>query len=148
MKSLIALIIALVTAQGCTSTSEKASLSNSADTQTISNPENLAELIARGKQQFIHCNTCHVVDTAQPPPSGVILGPHLESIVGRPAASVAGFPYSAELQALNLVWDEATLDEWLRAPQTMVPGMCMPFMGLSKSEARKALIAYLAEPTT
>jgi cytochrome c len=105
-----------------------------------------SRLIARGRSQFLHCNSCHVTDANAPPPFGDSLGPHLENIVGRPSGSVEGFDYSAELMALNLVWDETTLDEWLQRPQAEVPGLCEPFMGMANAEHRKALIAYLKNP--
>ena len=94
----------------------------------------------------MHCNSCHEIDAAAPPPFGDSLGPHLEQIVGRESASVEGFAYTEELQALDLVWDEETLDLWLQQPQALVPAMCEPFMGIAKPEHRKALIAYLKNP--
>ena len=109
-------------------------------------PADEARLIRKGRSQFLHCNSCHVVDADAPPPFGDSLGPHLENIVGRPSASVAGFEYTEELQALNIVWDEQTLDEWLQQPQALVPGLCEPFMGMARPEHRKALIAYLKHP--
>jgi cytochrome c len=113
---------------------------------TPDKPAEESRLIARGRSQFLHCNSCHVTDANAPPPFGDSLGPHLESIVGRPSASVEGFAYTKELQALDIVWDEATLDEWLQRPQAEVPGLCEPFMGMAKAEHRKALIAYLKNP--
>ena len=103
-------------------------------------------LVARGRSQFLHCNSCHVIDADAPPPFGDSLGPHLENIVGRKSASVEGFDYTEELKALNLVWDEQTLDQWLQEPQADVPGLCEPFMGMAKPEHRRALIAYLKNP--
>ena len=84
--------------------------------------------------------------TSAPPPFGDSLGPHLENIVGRASASVEGFAYSEKLQALDIVWDEETLDQWLQHPETIVPGMREPFTGIDNPEQRKALIAYLKNP--
>ena len=94
----------------------------------------------------MHCNSCHVVDSAAPPPFGDSLGPHLEGIVGRRSASVEGFDYVEEVRALDLVWDEATLDQWLREPLAIAPAMCEPFTGMANPEHRQALIAYLRNP--
>ncbi len=88
-----------------------------------------------------------MVDADAPPPFGDDLGPHLENIVGRPAASVDGFEYSEEMRALDVVWDEATLDDWLKQPQALVPDLCMPFLGIANPEHRRALIAYLSNPS-
>lgn len=95
-----------------------------------------------GKRHFIRCIACHSVSaTARP-----MTGPHLEGIVGRPAASLAGFAYSDALRARPFVWDEARLDRFLKSPQTDIPGLCLPFTGLPRAEDRAALIAYLKDP--
>ncbi|GEM_PF-746737 len=100
-----------------------------------------------GRKQFIRCASCHAM-SADAQPRGAIadVGPHLEGIVGRPLAAVAGFPYSDALREGDFVWDEEMLDRWLTRPQDLVPGMCMPFMGLSRADLREALIAYLKNP--
>jgi cytochrome c len=108
--------------------------------------EQQQRLVKKGRSQFLHCNSCHEVDAAAPPPVGDSLGPHLENIVGRPSASVDDFAYTEALLALDLVWDEETLDLWLQQPQALVPAMCEPFMGIANPEHRKALIAYLKNP--
>jgi cytochrome c len=103
-------------------------------------------LAAKGRSQFLRCNSCHVVDATAPPPFGGSLGPHLEHIVGRRSASVEDFAYTEQLRALDLVWDEETLDKWLQQPHETVPGMCETFDGMANAEQRMALIAYLKNP--
>lgn len=144
MWNLVLLIFAmLLAAAGCSSVR---STSPSPGTENVSAGEVQQRLVAKGRSQFLHCNSCHVVDAAAPPPFGDSLGPHLEHIVGRASASVEGFAYSEALQALDRVWDEETLDQWLQQPDTLVPGMCEPFTGIENPEKRKALIAYLKNP--
>lgn len=141
---LILLIFAMVfAAAGCSSVR---ATSASPDAPVVSAGEAQQRLVARGRSQFLHCNSCHVLDAAAPPPFGDSLGPHLEHIVGRASASVEGFAYTEALQALELVWDEETLDQWLQNPEAMLPGMCEPFTGIENPEQRKALIAYLQNP--
>jgi cytochrome c len=48
---------------------------------------------ARGAQVFERCAMCHSADKA----AGNGLGPNLFGVVGRKAASLPNFPYSAEL---------------------------------------------------
>ena len=142
--NLVVLISAILfAAAGCSSVGSTSPLPG---TPIASAGEAQQQLAAKGRSQFLHCNSCHVLDAAAPPPFGDSLGPHLERIVGRPSASVEGFAYTEKLQALDLVWDEETLDQWLQQPQAMVPGMCEPFMGMANPEHRKALIAYLQNP--
>ena len=82
------------------------------------------------------------VDTAP------LAGPHLAELIGRRAGSLEDFAYTEQLHDQDLVWDESTLDEWLRAPHDLYPGMCMPFMGLRRESDREALIRYLSDPET
>ena len=95
-----------------------------------------------GKRLFFRCVACHTVSSTSRP----LTGPHLEGIVGRQVATLEGFTYTEALRARNFVWDEARLDHWLKAPQADIPGLCLPFTGLSKAQDRAALIAYLKNP--
>ena len=54
-----------------------------------------------------------------------------------------GYAYSDPLKNAGLTWDEATLDKWLTAPMTMVPGTKMVFPGMPDPARRKAVIDYL-----
>ena len=73
-----------------------------------------------------------------------MIGPSLHGIVGKPAASVAGFTYSNALKASGLTWDAATLDAWLASPAKLVPGNKMIFTGQYDAARRKEVIDYLA----
>lgn len=95
-----------------------------------------------GKKHFIRCIACHSMSADARP----MTGPHLEGIVGRPAASLEDFTYSDAMRARRFVWDEAELDRFLKSPQADIAGLCLPFMGLAKPEDRVALIAYLKAP--
>lgn len=41
------------------------------------------------------------------------------------------------------MWDEATLDRWLAAPEALVPGTSMTFLGVKDAQQRLDVIAYL-----
>ncbi len=143
MKLILVVAAMLIVAVGCSSVGR---IDSSAGTAIPPTDEAQQQLAARGKGQFVRCNSCHVVDQTAPQPFGDSLGPHLEGIVGRPFAAVEDFEYTQELQALDLVWDEETLDRWLEDPDIILPGMCETFMGMANPEHRKALIAYLKNP--
>ena len=97
---------------------------------------------AAGKRVYMRCMACHTVNAGGPNK----VGPNLSGVVGKKAASVKGFRYSAAMTKAGVTWNEATLDKWLTRPASVVPGTSMVFAGLSTPEDRKAVIAYLKKP--
>ncbi len=95
---------------------------------------------AAGKSVFT--NVCSICHSAQPGRNGV--GPSLFGVVGRKTGSEFGFHYSPANQNANLTWDAATLDRYLQAPRTVIPGTTMTYGGLKDDTKRADLIAYLA----
>jgi cytochrome c len=98
---------------------------------------------ARGAFVYQHCYSCHTVD---PNEQASLQGPSLYRVIGRRAASVAGFSYSSVLKAKGesgLVWTEDELDKFLLDPERAIPGNQMGFFGLPDARDRADLIAYL-----
>ncbi len=93
----------------------------------------------RGARIFRSCAACHSLE------SGLNLsGPSLAGVWNRKAGSLASFlRYSDALKGSGLVWNERTLDAWLRDPEVTVPGNLMTFQGLKDGRARADLIAFL-----
>ena len=74
------------------------------------------------------------------------VGPNLYGVVGAEFGS-KDFKYSAnllELKAEGRVWDNATLDAYLKKPKDVIPKGTMSFAGLAKDTDRANVIAYLA----
>ncbi len=96
---------------------------------------------AAGQKVFNQCKACHDIE------KGVNkVGPTLKGVVGRKAASVPDYKYSAAMIKKGeegVVWDEATLTAYLPNPKAYVPGTKMAFGGLKKPEDVTNLIAYL-----
>ena len=92
---------------------------------------------AAGEKAFAPCKACHAFDK-----NGV--GPNLTGVVGRKAATVEGYTYSAALKNSGLTWDEANLQAWLKDPKAKVPGNKMVYPGLKDDKKLNDLIAYLA----
>ena len=86
---------------------------------------------------FARCRSCHAVE---PGVNGI--GPSLHAIVGQHAARVPGYSYSAALKRSGIVWNAESLDKWLAAPMTMVPGTKMA-LGAPDPEQRGEIVAYL-----
>lgn len=106
--------------------------------ETVSFEELMASAdAAKGEKVFKKCAACHKVNGED------ATGPHLDGVVGRAVASVAGFGYSGAMQAHGGDWTPEALDEFLAKPSASVPGTSMSFSGLKKQGDRVDLIAYL-----
>jgi cytochrome c len=93
-----------------------------------------------GKNIYMeHCAGCHAWRADAP----VANGPSLVGIVGRPAASQSGFPYSDALKKSGIVWTDDTLKKWLADNVHMVPGTLMPHVSITDPAEQVYLIEYL-----
>ncbi|MBN8839179.1 MAG: cytochrome c family protein [Sphingomonadales bacterium] len=92
----------------------------------------------RGRTVFARCAACHDAKTG-----ANRVGPSLKGVVGRRAASNAGYGYSAALKNKNVTWTPATLDAFLTAPTRFAPGTRMS-LPVGNPKDRADLIAYLA----
>lgn len=103
----------------------------------------LSQNAAAGREVFAQCRACHQVG----PTARNMVGPRLNGLFGRRAASIEGFNYSTAFRALDKVWDERNLAEFLKDPQGVTPGTRMAFrMRGADADARIAdLIAYLRQ---
>jgi glucose/arabinose dehydrogenase/cytochrome c2 len=84
------------------------------------------------------CSLCH---SAAPGDNGGAQGPSLIGLFGRPAASDTNFGYTSELKASGLTWNASTLNRFLSAPTSVVPGTAM-ITAVPGSTDRDNLIAY------
>lgn len=95
-----------------------------------------------GKAVFrAQCALCH---SAQPNDNGGAQGPNLAGLAGRAAGTAAGFSYTQALKKSGLTWDAATLDRFLAAPTSMVPGTAM-VVPVPDATERANLVAYFTE---
>src|SRR4029079_13942734 len=99
----------------------------------------LAQDAEAGKKVFTKCAPCHAIG----PGAKNKVGPYLNGILDRPAASVEGFAYSDALKKSGLKWDYANLHKWLENPKALVPGTKMPFPGGKDEGERDDIIAFI-----
>lgn len=100
--------------------------------------------IAAGEKLYNQCKSCHQVGAGAK--HGI--GPHLNGLFGRQAASFEDFRYSKSFEragAGGLEWHADTLDAFLENPRAMATGTRMSFRGLKDADDRKHLIAYLRQ---
>jgi cytochrome c len=98
---------------------------------------------ARGQRAFNACAQCHSLESNRS-----MTGPSLAELWNRKAGSLASFPrYSPALASSNVVWNDKTLDEWIKDPQHVVPGNQMTFVGVKDAQQRSDLLAFLKEAT-
>lgn len=95
--------------------------------------------VAAGERVASRCTQCHTWDKG----GANKIGPNLWGVVGGPHAHKDDFSYSAAMKAEEGGWTYAALYEFLRKPNAAVPGTKMSFAGLSKSEDRINLIAFM-----
>ena len=96
----------------------------------------------RGKVLYQECKRCHQAGRG----ARHRIGPHLNDVFGRRAASLARFRYSPAMKkagAGGLVWTEATLDAFVANPRKLVPRSRMSYAGMPAAGDRADLLAWL-----
>jgi cytochrome c len=100
-----------------------------------------AQDVAAGEKTFNVCRACHEIgDGAKNE-----VGPVLNGVVGRKSGSYPGYNYSDANRNSGLIWDEATLQEYLKNPRAKVPGTKMLFPGLKRDDDIVNVIAFLKQ---
>jgi cytochrome c len=95
----------------------------------------------RGAQVFRACAACHSLQ-----PDKSMTGPSLAGLWGRKAGTLSSFMrYSPALRSSDIVWDDQTLDSWLKDPRHDIPGNRMTFPGIKDEAARHDLLAFLKQ---
>lgn len=98
-------------------------------------PGSIGERLARSS-----CAQCHSFANGE----GHGVGPNLFGLIGRPAASTAGYTFSKPyVDAMKgKTWDRALLARWLTDSQAVAPGNGMVYFQ-DDANKRAELIAYL-----
>src|SRR5579863_3195198 len=84
----------------------------------------------RGARVFGACAACHSLE-----PNRNMTGPSLANIWNRKAGTLKSFSrYSTALKSSGVVWNDQTLDQWLKDPAHFIPENDMPFPGLKNDQ--------------
>jgi len=97
---------------------------------------------ARGETVFRKCATWHTLEAN----GRNRVGPRLHGLFGRQAGAIGDYRYTPALKNSGLVWEETTLDAYLKDSEAFVPGTKM-YGGLAIDQDRADLIAYLKRAT-
>ncbi len=92
--------------------------------------------VSKGKKVFNKCKSCHSLTKTR-------IGPALGCIFGQKAGTVEGYRYSKAMKDSTIIWDEKTLDKFLKNPKKYIKGTKMRFRGIKKQSQRDDLITYL-----
>lgn len=95
-----------------------------------------------GARLFSVCSGCHEVGQG----AKNRVGPHLNSLFGRKAASVDGFRYSKSLERAasnGLEWHADTLSAYIEDPRNFASGTRMSYRGMKDADDRADLLAFL-----
>ncbi len=95
----------------------------------------------RGQRVFNACAACHSLE-----PNRSMTGPSLADLWNRKAGGLASFPrYSSALKSSGVVWNDKTLDDWIKDPQHLIPGNDMTFPGIKNDQQRADLLVFLKD---
>src|SRR5262249_5470217 len=98
---------------------------------------------ARGERVYRACVACHSLE-----PNRNMTGPSLAELWNRKSGSLASFPrYSHALKSAGIIWNDDTLDEWIKDPEHFLPGNTMTFSGIKDARQRADLLAFLKDAT-
>jgi len=100
--------------------------------------------IERGAKLYKRCKACHTLEDG----GKHKVGPNLWAVYGAKAGSKEGFNYSKVMAASDIVWDDTTLDAYIKKPSEFMKGNRMSFVGIKKQEDRDALLIYMKAQTT
>src|SRR5262245_38563214 len=105
--------------------------------RAVAQPESAAD----GERMYRACSPCHSLE-----PDRNMTGPSLAELWNRQSGGLSSFSrYSPALKSAGIIWNDDTLDEWIKDPQHFIPGNTMTFPGIKEPRQRADLLAFLKD---
>jgi cytochrome c len=73
------------------------------------------------------------------------IGPELNGLDGRKAASVQGYSYSDASKKSGITWNGSSFGDYVKDPKAKLPGTKMVFAGIKNDQDVSDLWAYLRQ---
>ena len=141
------MILLTILLAACVGGGESTSISTptpKAETAPIVQTAAKATPMERGAKLYKRCKACHTLEDG----GKHKVGPNLWDIYGAKAGAKEGFNYSKVMAASEIIWDDETLDAYIKKPSEFMKGNRMSFVGIKKAEDREALLLYMKAQTT
>ena len=143
-KYMILLVILLTACGGGGESNTVSAPSIKTETAPIVKTASKATPMERGAKLYKRCRACHTLEEG----GKHKVGPNLWDIYGAKAGAKEGFNYSKAMAASDIIWDDTTMDAYIKKPSEFMKGGRMSFVGIKKQEDRDALFLYLKAQTT
>ena len=98
-----------------------------------------AQDLAAGEQSFRKCLPCHSVGED----ARNKVGPVLNGLEGRKSGTIPEYSYSEANKKAEILWNEASIKDYIQNPMAKVPGTKMAFAGIKNETEIANLWAYL-----
>jgi cytochrome c len=96
---------------------------------------------SRGAEAFQKvCSACHTIEQG----ARRRVGPNLFGVLGSRIAQKEGYPYTEAFRSSDIVWNEATLSDFLASPGRVVPGTKMDWT-VKDEQVIADLIAFIRD---
>ncbi|MEO7655010.1 MAG: cytochrome c family protein [Sphingomicrobium sp.] len=95
--------------------------------------------VTKGQQVFNKCTACHNAEKGGTNGQG----PNLWGLMGEGIGKGHGFAFSPAMSSHGGTWTWSTMSDWLKNPKAFAPGTKMTFAGISNSQDRANVIAFL-----
>jgi len=98
----------------------------------------------QGARVFRACAACHSLEANKS-----MTGPSLSGVWNRKAGDLPSFSrYSEAMKRSDVIWNDDTLDRYLKNPAQFMPGNHMTFPGIPDDKARADIVAFLKQSGT